>query len=118
MMPHEKARLENSVLIGAIPYLDFQFGNVWTNLDETVFAKLAPAFGDRFRVTILRGGRTVFTGELPYVRTFGEVAKGAPLIYMNSLLNVAVALNQGNFSKAHGIGSGADWSMWIEKMKP
>ncbi len=117
-IPHEKPRLENGVLIGAIPYLDFQFGNVWTNLDEAVFAKLAPAFGDRFRVSIQRGGRPVFTGELPYVRTFGEVAKGTPLIYMNSLLNVAFALNQGHFAKAHGVGCGADWSVRIEKMKP
>lgn len=115
---HEKPRLEGGALVGTIPYLDFQFGNVWTDLDEATFAKVAPAFGDRFRVTIARAGKAVFTGELPYVRTFGEVAKDTPLIYVNSLMNVAIALNQGSFAKTNGIASGAEWSVRLEKIKP
>jgi len=51
-IPYERPRLENGTLIGTIPFLDFQYGNVWTNLDESLFAKLDPRPGDRFHVVI------------------------------------------------------------------
>jgi len=114
---YEKARLEQGALIGTIPYLDFQYGNVWTNLDAALFAQLAPRLGDRFRVTVSRAGRVVFAGEMPYARTFGDVPAGAPLLYLNSLMNVAFAINQGDFAKAHGIACGAEWSVRVEKAK-
>lgn len=118
MLAYERARVEGGVLIGTIPYLDFQYGNVWTNLDESLFAKLAPKFGDRFRVTIAHDGKQVFAGEMPYAKTFGDVPEGAPLLYLNSLMNVAFALNMGDFVKAHGIACGAAWSVRVEKLKP
>lgn len=117
MLAYERARFERDALVGTIPTLDFQYGNVWTNLDESHFAKLSPKFGDRFRVTILRAGKSVFTGELPYARTFGDVPEGAPLLYLNSLMNVSFALNRGDFAKKHRIASGADWSVRVEKAK-
>ena len=114
-LPYEKARLENGIVIGTIPSLDFQYGNVWTNIDEGTFAKLSPEFGDVFKVTIAKDGKTVFAGELPYAKTFGDVPEGKPLIYLNSLLNVAFALNMGDFAKTHEVASGAAWSVKIEK---
>jgi S-adenosylmethionine hydrolase len=116
-LSYERSRLEAGALIGTIPYLDFQYGNVWTNLDEALFAKLEPKFGERFRVTIGHEGKTVFRGELPYVKTFGDVAEGAPLLYLNSLMNVSFALNQGDFVKKYGVASGATWSVRVEKLK-
>jgi S-adenosylmethionine hydrolase len=117
-LAYEKPRLEGAALVGNIPYLDFQFGNVWTNLDDTLFAKLSPKFGDRFRVIITHAGQVVYTGDMPYARTFGDVPEGQPLLYVNSLMNVAVALNQGSFVQAHGIACGADWSLRVEKLAP
>lgn len=116
-IPYERPRLEGPALIGTIPYLDFQFGNVWTNLDEATFAKIGPKAGDRFRVTIRHGTETVFSDVMPYAHTFGDVAVGAPLLYLNSLMNVSFALNQGNFAQKHAIASGADWSVRIEKSR-
>lgn len=118
MLPYERAHFENGGLIGSIPTLDFQYGNVWTNLDEATFARLTPKIGDRFRVTITHGGKVVFSGEIPYVRTFGDVPPGAPLIYLNSLMNVSFALNVGDFAKQHQVASGADWSVRLEKVRP
>ncbi|MEO7412687.1 MAG: S-adenosyl-l-methionine hydroxide adenosyltransferase family protein [Opitutaceae bacterium] len=117
MLPYERPRAEGAALIGTIPHLDFQYGNVWTNLDEALFARLSPKPGDRFRVTIAHRGKTVFRGDLPYARTFGDVAEGAPLVYLNSLMNVSFALNQGDFAKKHSISSGAAWSVRMEKLK-
>ena len=112
------ARAEGAALVGGVPALDAQFGNVWTDIDETLFATLQPEFGDRFRVTIARDGTTVFTGELPYVRAFGEVPEGQPLLYLNSLLNVSFALNLGNFAAAHGIRAGGEWTVRLERAAP
>ncbi len=116
-LDYERARLDGAALVGAIPFLDFRFGNVWTNLDETLFAKLAPKVGDRFRVTIARAGQRVFEGELPYARTFGDVPEGTPLLFMNSLMNVAFAINVGDFARTHSIGSGAQWTVRLEKAR-
>jgi S-adenosylmethionine hydrolase len=114
-LAYERPRREGGALVGTIPFLDFQFGNVWTNLDESLFAQLEPKVGERFRVTIARGRQAVFSGEMPYARTFGDVPEGEPLLYLNSLMNVALALNQGDFAKKHGIASGANWSVRIER---
>ncbi len=118
MLPYERPRADGSALVGTIPALDFQYGNVWTNLDEKVFGRLAPKIGDRFRVSIAHAGKVVYTGELPYVRTFGDVPEGKPLLYLNSLMCVSVALNMGDFAKQHQIASGAEWSVRVEKVQP
>jgi S-adenosylmethionine hydrolase len=117
-LPHEKPREEKGVLVGTVPYLDFRYGNVWTDIDEALFAKLAPKLGERFRVTFAQDGKTVFSAEMPYARTFGDVGEGQPLLYLNSLLNLAVALNQGDFARAHKIGYGGAWSARVEKVRP
>lgn len=117
-LPYEKAREENGVLSGTVPALDYQYGNVWTNIDETLFAKLEPRLEERFNVVVSKAGAVVFTGELPYVRTFGDVPEGKPLLYLNSLMKVSFALNQGDFAKKHGVGYGGAWSVRIQKVKP
>jgi hypothetical protein len=45
------------------------------------------------------------------------VAEGEPLLYLNSLLNVAFALNMGSFSEKHGLSSGGDWTVRVERAK-
>ncbi|HEY0946057.1 MAG TPA: S-adenosyl-l-methionine hydroxide adenosyltransferase family protein [Opitutaceae bacterium] len=118
-LPYARAQLGgDGVLTGTIALLDFNYGNVWTNIPEDLFAKLGPAYGDRFRVTITREGRALFSGALPYARTFGDVPPGEPLLYLNSLLHVSLALNQGNFAQAHGLAAGGEWTVRIEKISP
>ncbi len=113
---HEKARREGAALVGTIPYLDFQFGNVWTNLGEELWKELGVTAGERVKVTIARSGERVYEGEMPYARTFGDVPEGEPLVYLNSLLNVSLALNRGDFAQQHGIACGAEWSVRVEKV--
>ncbi len=57
----------------------------------------------------------VFADTIPYFATFGGVEVGQPLLYLNSLNNVSLAINQGNFARKHNIKSGADWSIEISK---
>lgn len=116
-LPYERAREEGGAVVGTIPALDYQYGNVWTNIGEHVFEKLGVKTGDHVRVTITHAGKTAFEATLPYVHTFGAVPEGEPLLYMNSLMNVAFALNMGDFAKTHGIQAGATWHVRLEKMK-
>ena len=46
------------------------------------------------------------------------ITNGAPLLYLNSLLNVSFALNMGDFAKKHGIGRGGDWNVRLHKIAP
>jgi S-adenosylmethionine hydrolase len=117
-LDYERARAEGGTLIGAIPALDYQFGNIWTNLDEPLFDRLAPKYGERFQVVLRRKGQEVYSGEIAYVRTFGDVPAGAPLLYINSLMNVSIALNQGDFAARYKIGSGAEWSVRVQRVQP
>jgi S-adenosylmethionine hydrolase len=115
---YDQARRDGTVLVGTIPALDYQYGNVWTNLDETLFGQLGAKLGDHFRVTITHAGNAIYKGEMPYVRSFGDVPEGAPLLYLNSLMNVSFALNVGDFAKTHHVGRGAEWGVRVEKIHP
>jgi S-adenosylmethionine hydrolase len=112
---YQKPVFENGIIKGAISILDIQYGNVWTNIDKNTFSKLEVKSGDLIKVQIFNGTEKVFEEKLPLVNTFGQVAVGNEVCYFNSLLNFAVAVNQGNFSERHKVYSGADWSILISK---
>ena len=95
--------------------IDAQYGNVWTNIPKEMFDQVHPALGDMFRVRIYHGERLVDESVVPYRRTFGEVPVGQPLLYVNSLMNLAVALNLGNYAAAHKVGSGLDWFIELSR---
>lgn len=105
-------RMEQKVS-GMIPILDVQFGNVWTNIPKPLFDELHVALGTPLHVRIYHDGKLVDETLAPYRRTFGEVPIGQPLVYINSLLNLAVALNQRSYAAVHKIQSGPGWSIEI-----
>ncbi len=114
-IPHEAQRFEDGVVYGNIQTDDGNYGNLWTNVDRTTFGRLGAVHGDTVRVTILRLDREVLRLDVPFVATFGAVEVGKPLLYLNSLDSVSLAINQQNFAKVHGIGSGPEWSIQIRR---
>jgi S-adenosylmethionine hydrolase len=116
-LPYERPSLTGGVLKGTIPLIDFHYGNVWTNIPDTLFNELKPALGDKFNVTIFHDGKEAYRGVIPYVHTFGDVKEGEPLLYLNSLMNVAFALNMGSFSETHHLASGGGWTVQVERAK-
>jgi len=112
-LPFQDATLTGNVLKGNIPILDVQYGNVWTNIPGALFNKLNPHFGDKVNVSIFYKQKLVYKGSMPYAQTFGEVAEGKPLAYLNSLLKLSFALNMGDFAKANQVASGSDWSVEV-----
>jgi S-adenosylmethionine hydrolase len=112
---YQKAVMANGVIKGTIPVLDVQYGNVWTNIPSELFRQLGLSFGDVLQVKVMHQGKEVYRGEMPYTATFGAVAVGKPLAYLNSLLQLAFALNQGDFALANHIASGGDWTVEVKK---
>jgi S-adenosylmethionine hydrolase len=114
-IPYQKAELVDGVIKGTIPVLDVQYGNVWTNIPAGLFQELGVNFGQVLVVRIIHQGKEVHRGEMPYEATFGSVAVGKPLAYLNSLLQLSFALNQGNYAAVHGVGSGGEWTVEVRK---
>lgn len=114
-IPYQKAELEGKKIKGTISILDVQFGNIWTNIPAALFNQLDIKVGEKMDVIIYQNKIKKYQAALPYMETFGGVAKGKPLAYLNSLLQVSFALNMGNFSSTYKIYSGSDWTVEITK---
>jgi S-adenosylmethionine hydrolase len=114
-IPYQRPVFENGTVRGNVPILDIQYGNVWTNIDRQTFGKLGVEPGNDVSVRIRQGEVDVYEDTIPYQPTFGYVEVGEPLLYLNSLNNVSLAINQGNFAEKHNIKSGASWNIEITK---
>lgn len=118
-LPYQRPEVdaEAGVVRGALPILDSQYGNVWSNIDQELFEELGVALGDEVEVIIREGDAEVYRDVIPYVHTFGDVPEGEELLYLNSLLQLSVAINFGDFAGTHGIVGGQDWSMEVRRLQ-
>lgn len=101
---------------GAIDILDVRFGSLWTSITREEFYTLQPQFEDRFEVTIYNNDMLVYQNQVTYGKSFADVRIGQPLIYINSLYRVGVAINQGSFVKAYNVGVGQNWHIEIKRI--
>ena len=114
-IPYQKAIYENKKIKGTIAILDVQYGNIWTNIPAALFNQLQVKAGEKLHVVIYKHKIIRYKGDMPYSETFGAVAKGRPLVYLNSLLQLSFALNMDNFSVVHKVYSGSNWTVEITK---
>lgn len=110
---YQKATINGKTIKGALPILDVQFGNVWTNIPSELVNKLNINDGKLLRVSFLKNGKKVYTSIMPFHDTFGKVPPGKPLAYLNSLMQLSFALNQANFAARNAIGSGNEWTVEV-----
>ncbi|MGQ7339127.1 SAM hydrolase/SAM-dependent halogenase family protein [Streptococcus suis] len=101
---------------GAIDILDVRFCSLWTSITREEFYTLQPQFEDRFEVTIYNNDMLVYQNQVTYGKSFADVRIGQPLIYINSLYRVGVAINQGSFAKAYNVGVGQNWHIEIKRI--
>ncbi|WP_311155156.1 S-adenosyl-l-methionine hydroxide adenosyltransferase family protein [uncultured Streptococcus sp.] len=102
---------------GAIDILDVRFGSLWTSITREEFCTLKPEFGDRFEVTIYNNDMLVYQNQVTYGKSFADVRIGQPILYINSLYRVGLAINQGSFAKAYNVGVGAQWHIEIKRIE-
>lgn len=114
-LPINDSRQEGDTLIGYIDVLDIRFGSLWTNIPLSYFKENDIHHGDNLIVTIYNRENKVYQNIMKFVRSFADVNIGEPLVYINSLVNIGVAVNQNSFSKLYHIGTGNDWRIEITK---
>lgn len=114
-LPVVEAVYDKEKVIGTIDVLDVRFGSLWTNITREMFLKLGVSHGQRVEIGIENETRTLYKNILMYAKSFADVYVGEPLVYVNSLDCMAVAINQGSFSKAYNIGTGTTWRITMRK---
>lgn len=114
-LPINDSRQEGNTLIGYIDVLDIRFGSLWTNIPLSYFKENDIHHGDNLIVTIYNRENKVYQNIMKFVRSFADVNIGEPLVYINSLVNIGVAVNQNSFSELYHIGTGNDWRIKITK---
>ena len=112
-----KPRIEDSVIIGGIPVLDIQFGNVWTNIPKALLESSGLKLGDAISVRVLHDGQERFRDVLHFVPSFGHVDAGTHLLYVNSLLHASLGINCSSFAAEHSISSGTGWTVELKKLE-
>ncbi|HEX3025429.1 MAG TPA: S-adenosyl-l-methionine hydroxide adenosyltransferase family protein, partial [Chitinophagaceae bacterium] len=65
-IPYQHAVLEGKKIKGNISILDIQYGNIWTNIPDSLFKKLDPKFGDMLHVIIYHNNKIIYQGNAPY----------------------------------------------------
>lgn len=101
---------------GVVDILDVRFGSLWTSIKREDFQKLNPTFGERFEVTIYNNDMLVYQNQVVYGKSFADVRIGQPVLYVNSVYRLGLAINQGSFSKAYNVGVGPQWSIQLKKI--
>lgn len=114
-LSYQMPTVSGQTIKGAIPILDIQYGNLWTNIPDSLLFKTGLKYGDSMMLKIFHHDSVVYANKILLARTFGEVSEGKSLAYFNSLMNFSVAINQGNFSETFKIGSGPGWSIEVKQ---
>ena len=114
-LPVVEATYDGEKVSGTIDVLDVRFGSLWTNISRELFLKLGVKHGNRVEISIENETRTLYKNILAYAKSFADVYVGEPLVYVNSLDCMAVAINQGSFARAYNIGTGNKWRITIRK---
>ena len=114
-LPMDEPVLDEECIRGDIDVLDVRFGSLWTSIPRELFLKLGVKHGDFVEIKIQNGARLVYRNSLIYARSFADAFVGEPLVYVNSLDRMAVAINQGDFARAYNVGTGAPWTIAVQK---
>lgn len=115
-LPIVETLVEENLVRGAVDILDVRFGSLWTSIKNDEFNTLKSKFGDRFEVTIFNNDMLVYQNQVTYGKSFADVRIGQPIIYINSLYRVGLAINQGSFAKAYNVGVGPQCRIEIKKI--
>lgn len=116
-LPTVETEITADSVKGAVDILDVRFGSLWTSITREEFLSLHAEYGERLEVSIYNHDNLVYQNGVVYGRSFADVRIGAPIIYINSVYRVGLAINQGSFAKAYNIGVGQQWSIEIRKIR-
>lgn len=109
------AKITDGVIEGTVDILDIRFGSLWTNISLDMLNEADIKQGDMIKVIIYYKGIKKYENQMTFGHSFADVGLGETVAYINSLINLGIAINQASFSATYQIGTGADWSIFIKK---
>ncbi|WP_311487155.1 S-adenosyl-l-methionine hydroxide adenosyltransferase family protein [uncultured Anaerococcus sp.] len=109
------AKITDEVIEGTVDILDIRFGSLWTNISLDMLNEAGIKQGDMIKVIIYYKGIKKYENQMTFGHSFADVGLGETVAYINSLINLGIAINQASFSATYQIGTGADWSIFIKK---
>jgi S-adenosylmethionine hydrolase len=92
------ATVDEAGLHGEVIGTDGPFGNLVLNVSAETFAKLGYKVGDTVPIQV--NGHMY---QVPFVKTFSDVAVGKPLAYIDSRGRLSLGINQRSFAETYGI---------------
>ena len=110
------AHVSGNKLVGIVSAMDRRFGSPWTNIPNELVKEFGIKYGDEIKVTIKYLDDIKYEGKMKLLTSFGETEVNNELAFINSLLNLSFAVNQGSFAKNNNIDYGVNWSVEVEKI--
>jgi hypothetical protein len=98
----DTASVSDKGLHGEVIGTDGPFGNLVLDIPQATFAQLGFQVGDTVKVML--DGKSY---DIPFHKTFSDVAVGKPLFYIDSRGRLSLAVNQGNFQEIYHVGPSA-----------
>ena len=95
VLPHNQAEVINDEVVGSVDIL----------------------YGDCLEVTISNDYNNVYQNEIQIGQSFAKSRVGDPILFINSLDKLGVAINQGSFAQAYRIQSGDNWQIKVIKVE-
>jgi len=92
------AKVDEQGLSATVIATDGPFGNLVTNVNAEDFLKLGYERGQEVPVTV--AGKEM---KLKFVKTFSDVPRNQPLLYLDSRGRLGLAVNQNSFAATYGI---------------
>ena len=112
--------VSDSTVIGNVTHVEKPFGNIVTNIPQSLVDEMGISPGNQSKlvVEIAQAGNKVFAENLPYMKSFGFVEMGEPLVYVDSEQIIGLAINNGDFAEHFSITAGADWTIRLRREIP
>lgn len=117
MLDTKDAYVKDGTIYGIIDVLDRRFGTPWTNITYDIMKEIGvdhKHLAD-LHVVIKHNGEKVYDKVIPMLKSFGATDVGNELCFINSMMNLSFAINQGSFAEVNKVASGADWTVEITK---
>lgn len=102
---------ESGKVQGIFEINDPNFGNLWTNIPLKTFEEAGFSYGENVHVIVRHNGEVKFDKKVLFHKSFGYAEKGAPMVYNNELMKVALAVSQGSFCDQYGLNYGPEWTV-------
>ena len=111
------AYVKDGTIYGIIDVLDGRFGTPWTNITYEIMKEIGVDHNhlSDLHVVIKHNNEKVYDKVIPMLKSFGATEVGNELAFINSMMNLSFAINQGSFAEKNKVASGVDWTVEITK---